>query len=144
MYDLIENNAMLWRSIAVTDFIEIADKLLFTNATGYVYDTYNGTTFDGTAISAFYETPFTDLGMKNATKNADTLYFYASGTGSLKIDLTFDSKVKSKTVTLASTGKMHQIPFNAEGRKFKMKFSNVSGSNFILSSPELVLEIDED
>lgn len=147
VYDILKNTVMLWRGIAVTDFIEYQDKLLFTNATGYIYNLDNTTlTFDGTAISAYWETPWQDLNGYNLTKSADTLYFYASGTagGQVKIDVTFDTKTKTKYATLTAAGKVHALPCNMEGRRFKLKFSNVSGSDFILKEPELTYEVDED
>jgi hypothetical protein len=96
--------------LAVSDFMEYEDELLFTNATGYVnYFDKDATTFDGTAISAFWETPWQDLDAYRVTKTTDELYFYASGHGVLRVDVTFDSKTKTKNVTLVSTGKLHTL-----------------------------------
>jgi hypothetical protein len=144
VYDLIKKNVMIRRNIEVTDFIEFDDKLLFTNTTGYVYEMDTGTTFDGTAIVVYYETPYTDLDMKNVTKNSSMIYFTASGSGDIKVDYTFDGKVKSKTYTLTATEKVYKKPINCRGRKFKIKFSNVTGSSFTLSSPELIMDLDKD
>lgn len=145
VYDLLNKAFMIWRGISVTDFMEYEDKLLFTNSTGYVYRIDSAaTTFDGTAITAYWETPWQDLDAFRATKTADTLYFYAKGSGTLQVDLTFDGKTKTKQVTLSSTGKLYEKSFNLEGRRFKFKFSNVSGSDFELTAPELTYEADED
>lgn len=145
VYDLLQNALMIWRGIAVTDFMEYNGELLFTNATGYVYKVDTAaTTFDGTAISAFWETPWQDLDAYRATKTADELYFYASGHGVMRVDITFDGKTKTKNVTLSPTGKLHEIPLSLEGRRFKMKFSNVSGSDFELTAPELTYEAEAD
>ena len=145
VYDLLNGALMVWRGISVTDFMEYNDELLFSTSAGYVLHIDDAaTTFDGTSISAYWETPWQDLDAYRKTKTTDTLYFYASGTGSLKVDVTFDAKTKSKTLTLASAGKLHAIPLNLEGRRFKMKFSNVSGSDFELTAPELTYEADED
>lgn len=144
VYDLLQDSVMIRRGLTVSDFIEYDDKLLFTDATGYVYQMGSGTDFGGDEIEAFWETPFTDLGKKNTVKSADTLYFYASGTGSVQVDATFDGKTKAKTQTLVPAGKMHIVSLPMEGRKFKLKFSNVSGSDFVISSPELVFDYDED
>jgi len=145
VYDLLNKNLMIWRGIAVTDFMEYEDNLLFTNSTGYVFhidDT--ATSFDGTNITAYWETPWQDLDAFRVTKTADTLYFYAKGNGIMRVDVTFDGKTKTKTVTLSPSGKLHSLSLNLEGRRFKMKFSNVSGSNFELKQPELTYEADED
>ena len=145
VYDLLAKNLMIWRGISVTDFMEYNDTLLFTNASGYVYAIdENATSFDGTNINAFWETPWQDLDAYRVTKTADTLYFYAKGNGVLRVDLTFDNKTKSKTVTLTPSGKLNPLSFNLEGRRFKLKFSNVAGSNFELTQPELTYEADED
>ena len=145
VYDLLNKNLMIWRGIAVTDFMEYEDNLLFTNSTGYVFhidDT--ATSFDGTSITAYWETPWQDLDAFRVTKTADTLYFYAKGNGIMRVDVTFDGKTKTKTVTLSPSGKLHSLSLNLEGRRFKMKFSNVSGSRFELKQPELTYEADED
>ena len=145
VYDLLNKNLMIWRGIAVTDFMEYEDNLLFTNSTGYVFhidDT--ATSFDGTNINAYWETPWQDLDAFRVTKTADTLYFYAKGNGIMRVDVTFDGKTKTKTVTLSPSGKLHSLSLNLEGRRFKMKFSNVSGSRFELTQPELTYEADED
>jgi len=145
VYDLLAKNLMIWRGIAVTDFMEYEDKLLFTNATGYVFSiNETANTFDGTNINAFWETPWQDLDAFRVTKTADTLYFYAKGNGVMRVDITFDSKTKSKTVTLTPNGKLYTLSLNLEGRRFKIKFSNVSGANFELTQPELTYEADED
>ena len=145
VYDLLNKNLMIWRGLAVTDFMEYNDELLFTNSTGYVYhidDT--AISFDGTNINAYWETPWQDLDAFRVTKTADTLYFYAKGNGIMRVDVTFDGKTKTKNVTLSPSGKLHSLSLNLEGRRFKMKFSNVSGSNFELKQPELTYEADED
>ena len=145
VYDLLNKNLMIWRGLAVTDFMEYEDKLLFTDSTGYVYTMDgNAATFDGTNISAYWETPWQDLDAFRVTKTADTLYFYAKGNGIMRVDVTFDGKTKTKNVTLSPSGKLHSLSLNLEGRRFKMKFSNVSGSRFELTQPELTYEADED
>ena len=145
VYDLLAKNLMIWRGLAVTDFMEYEDKLLFTNSAGYVYTMDDSaTTFDGTNINAYWETPWQDLDAFRVTKTADTLYFYAKGNGIMRVDVTFDGKTKTKTVTLSPSGKLHSLSLNLEGRRFKMKFSNVSGSRFELTQPELTYEADED
>ena len=145
VYDLLNKNLMIWRGLAVTDFVEYEDKLLFTDSTGYVYTMDdNATTFGGTNINAYWETPWQDLDAFRVTKTADTLYFYAKGNGIMRVDVTFDGKTKTKNVTLSPSGKLHSLSLNLEGRRFKMKFSNVSGSNFELKQPELTYEADED
>ena len=145
VYDLLNKNLMIWRGLAVTDFMEYEDKLLFTDSTGYVYTMDdNAVTFDGTNINAYWETPWQDLDAFRVTKTADTLYFYAKGNGIMRVDVTFDGKTKTKNVTLSPSGKLHSLSLNLEGRRFKMKFSNVSGSRFELTQPELTYEADED
>ena len=145
VYDLLNKNLMIWRGLTVTDFMEYEDKLLFTDSTGYVYTMDDAaTSFDGTNINAYWETPWQDLDAFRVTKTADTLYFYAKGNGIMRVDVTFDGKTKTKNVTLSPSGKLHSLSLNLEGRRFKMKFSNVSGSRFELTQPELTYEADED
>ena len=145
VYDLSSGALMLWRGLEVSDFVEYDGKLLFSNSTGKVYQLDDSaTTFDGGEITAFWETPWQDLDAYRVEKTADTLYFYAKGHGTLRIDMTFDGKTKTKNVTLSPTGRLHQIPCNLEGRRFRFKFSSVGGSDFELTAPELTYEGDED
>ena len=144
VYDLLNKTLMIWRGIAVTDFMEYEDKLLFASgATIYNIDE-DANTFDGTNIVSFWETPWQDLDAFRVTKTSDTLYFYAKGNGMLRVDITFDGKTKTKNVTLSANGKLHALATNLEGRRFKLKFSNISGSKFELTQPELTYEADED
>ena len=69
---------------------------------------------------------------------------WAKGKGVLRVDITFDGKTKTKNVTLTANGKLHALATNLEGRRFKLKFSNISGSKFELTQPELTYEADED
>lgn len=145
VYDLSSGALMLWRGVAVSDFVEYDGKLLFSNSTGKVYQLDDSaTTFDGGEITAFWETPWQDLEAYRVEKTADTLYFYAKGHGTLRVDMTFDGKTKTKGVTLSPNGRLHTLPCNLEGRRFKFKFSNVAGSDFELTAPELTYEGDED
>ena len=115
VYDLLNKNLMIWRGLTVTDFMEYEDKLLFTDSTGYVYTMDgNAVTFDGTNINAYWETPWQDLDAFRVTKTADTLYFYAKGNGIMRVDVTFDGKTKTKTVTLSPSGKLHSLSLNLE------------------------------
>lgn len=145
VHDIEGGSLMIWRGISVTDFMEYQDKLLFTNTTGFVYAIdENESTFDGTEIKSHWETPWQDLDAFRVTKTADTLYFHAKGNGMMRIEITFDNKTKTKNVTLSAKGKLYSIPVNLEGRRFKLKFSNISGSKFELTEPELTYEADED
>jgi len=145
VYDLLNSTFMIWRGITVNDFMEYNDELLFTNSTGYVYHIdQNAASFDGASISAYWETPWQDLDALRTTKTADTLYFNAKGNGMLRVDTTFDNKTKTKNVTLTPNGRLYALSMNLEGRRFKLKFSNISGSRFEITQPELTYEADED
>lgn len=145
VYDLLEKNLMLWRGLEISDFIEFGDELLFSNSTGYVYAFSDGATdFDGIKFSAYWVTPWQDLNAYRAEKSGDTLYFYASGHGMLRVEMTFDKKTRRKNVLLHPDGKLHQIPCNMDGRRFRLKFANVGGSDFEVTAPELTYEGDED
>lgn len=144
VYDLLANTFMVWRGISVTDMMELDGKLLFASGAIVYNIDENATSFDGTNINAFWETPWQDLDAFRVTKTADTLYFYAKGNGMLRVDITFDNKTKTKNVTLNTFGKLHTLATNLEGRRFKLKFSNIMGSKFELTQPELTYEADED
>lgn len=144
VYDIETEALMIWRGLSVTDFMEYEDALLISSG-GAVYKIDgDSTSFGGEKIAAHWETPWYDAGAYRITKTADTLYFHAVGNGLMKVDVTFDRKKKTKSITLSEKGKLYSLPINLEGRRFKMRFSNVAGSNFELIAPELTYEADED
>lgn len=152
-YDLNHQTFIVKRGINANTFVEYNDKLLFAGDTlvdgkCYVYEYNQGSDLFGTEIEAYWETPDTDWGAPNAKKVCSYVYFTAKGTGSIKIDAIFNEKgiikTASTTKALTETDKIYKVRLRNKGRRFKFKFSNVSGSHFKISGIKIMLDVDED
>lgn len=143
-YDLVRQNFMIRRGISAATFLVYNDILLFANTSGYVLKYNSGTTYDGQPIDAYWETPYTDLGLPNAKKRPYYLYIVASGNGQMKFEYTFDDTSKTQLIDLTSTLKVIKCRIRHKGRRFKFKISNVNGSWFKLISPKIQYDVDID
>ena len=153
-YDLINQNFIVKKGININTFLDYNDKLLFANdnlisGNSYVYEYNAGTTFNGTSIEAFWETPDTDWDAPNGKKICTYIYFTGKGTGDIKVDAIFlDSSgnwvPKSITKTLTSSDKVCKLRLRNKGRRFKFKFSNVAGSYFKISNIKVMMDVDLD
>ncbi len=143
-YSLKNQNFTIRRGIHATCFLVYNDNLLFGNENGYVYIYDSGNTFDGGAINAYWETPYTDAGAPNVVKRPIYLYMVASGNGQLRFEHTFDDKTETQLINLSSTPQVVKCRIRNKGRRFKFKFSNVNGSQFKLVMPKVQYNVDMD
>lgn len=145
-YNLNTKQFIIKRGFNVNTFLVYNDRLLFSNNQGYVLEYDKGDTFDGQPIEAYWETPYTNLGMPNVVKRSTELYctlekLYGD---SLQIDGIFDKKSKSVVVPLPDVKNDKRIRLRCTGRHFRLRFSNVNGSRFSLAIPKLFYDADED
>lgn len=106
-----------------------------------------GTKHDNTArtpIDAYWETPYTDIGLPNAVKRARCLYLIATGDGQLQFEYTFDDVTKTLLIDLPDTLQVLKYRLKNKGRRFKFKIRNVNGSQFKLVTPKIQYDIDID
>lgn len=147
-YDTVNNNFVFIRGTSVSSFVELDGELLYTNSNGQVFVYNSGLTWNGTNISSFWETSLSSMGVQNAILNSDYIYFVASGSGSIGIDVTTvnNGKVitKTKTFILTANPIPYKAKYNSKGRMIGLKIYNISGSSFAIKSVKLMLEVDYD
>ena len=142
-YDTIRDAFMLRTGFCVESFLKMGEKLLFCNSNGYVYGYGEGEDYDGGNINAYWETPFTDLGQKNAKKYLKTFYAFGKGE-SIKVSAEAGGNVKEKSISLSGETTGIKERLTGKGRRFRLMFQNVDGSDFEIVAPEMLVETDED
>ena len=142
-YDIEKGYFMVHRGFKVNAFCEFNDKLLFTDGS-YIYEWGNGYTYDSLPISAYWETPESDLGQASAKKRVMMMFLTAEGNGQLQLACIADgTKAKYKIIDLSNQKKVFKIHMRNKGRTLKFRFSNVNGSYFKIQNPEIILDIEE-
>ena len=95
-------------------------------------------------MNMLWETPFSDLGYKNAKKRSEYIYFIAEGDGTLNIECITDKKTKEISIPISGETSVYKKKLKNKGRIFKLKFSTKDGKYINVTSPELILEVDVD
>ena len=140
-YDILNDSFMIRRGMEITQFLEYDDKLLFCAPNGYIYVFDEGVSQDGRDIKAVYETPWEDLGRRDLVKTVQEFYAVAEGTGRVLITLITDTMSRRYIMNLPRKAEVVRLPVFAEGRRFKLRFENVTGGTFMLARPQLKYEV---
>jgi len=141
-YDILRDSFMLKKGFCVESFVVTDDTLYISDGSAFVLIYDSGDNFDGSAISAFWETPYTDAGDRSAIKYLENLYAFGKG-DSLKITVISEKESKEKTIVLNEENIDHiKVKLQGKGVRFKVKFENVDGGYFELISPEITFEKD--
>lgn len=92
------------------------------------------TTDDGTAISSYYQTGFSDLGMPGRVKDIDGTRLWGTGTIAVSDGADFGSVGSATNVTLGTSPAIDQALYNKQktGELISMKFASVSGGAWTL------------
>ena len=151
-YSTVNLNFIVKQGINVNTFLEYDGNLLFANdnlisGKSYVYNYNTGVDFDGTSISAFWETPDSDWNAPNGNKICSYVYFTGKGV-SVQIDAVFNNNgvivTVTKVVTLTATDKVYKVRIRNKGRRFKFRFSNIAGGYFKITNPKVLMDVDLD
>ncbi len=147
-YDVNTNTFTLLSGVSIGEMVLAkhisVDYITFFNNNG-VY-IYNGAKFGNNLINAFWETPYSNLGVPNAIKEIGDCYITCSGvgTGKIKVSCITEKKTKSKIVNLPSQEKVVRVNLNSKGRLVKFRFENVDGSDFRIKNFKTIIDLDED
>ena len=95
-------------------------------------------------MQMLWETPSTDLGSPDYIKYSNYFYAVLSGEGQLQVDLIFDGKKKTFFIDCPARPRVVKKRMKHRGRRFKLRFSNIDGSQVVLKNPILILDILED
>lgn len=128
--DLSSGRVMERRGIRAAAFLAMGEKLLFAGADGQVYQYGVGADYGGTAIEAYWRTPWSDMGNQTAEKYLDSLYLFGSGT--LEVMLETDRHQKSYSLQLGTQERPVRVKLLGHGRRFRLTLKNVAGSAFHL------------
>ena len=141
-YDTVRDAFTVRTGFCINSFVVVDDILLISDNTTYVKIYDEGDTFDGSIISAFWETPFTDAGDRASMKYLDTLYAFGKG-DAFKVTVISELESKQKTITLSEDTETHiKMALQGKGVRFKLRFENINGGYFELIAPEIHFEKD--
>ncbi|MDL2225299.1 hypothetical protein LJC20_03700 [Eubacteriales bacterium OttesenSCG-928-M02] len=141
-YDTIRKSYLLYRGIQANCFLLREDEILYGSNDGRIYRLLSAE--EGIRRRAYWRTPRQDLGAKYVKKCATVLYAHAQGEGELRIIADFGERVREKKMQLTEALTPIRVAIPALGRTVQFTFENVEGSHFILHSPQIALEVDED
>lgn len=141
-YDITGDTFMLKTGMCVHQFAAVNDALYFSDGTPFIKQYGVGETYDGQAIEAFWETPYTDGGDRSAKKYLAHLYAFGKG-DEMEIVVTTERETKQKMVKLNPAQIDHvKTALSGKGVRFKLLFKNVGGGYFEMISPEIWFEKD--
>ena len=143
-YNFVTKDFTIKNGITVESFLKLDNELLFSDVSGYVFKYDVGDNYDGMQIHSYWENGFVDMGIKDAVKRTDRLYFIGSGNGDIKISVITDNTTKFKIVTLTDQERVYRPKISNKGRIIKLRFENIDGSDFTIKKPELNVEVDYD
>ncbi len=151
IYDTNTNSYMIVKDINVTSFFEYNKRLYFTDNNKIC--TFSDIKCDKPLpgyndnrgyMNVTWETPYNDIGYKNAKKRSEYIYFIADGEGALTVDCITDSKTKSINIPISGETKVYKKKLKNKGRIFKLRFSTKDGKYINVTNPELLIEVDID
>ncbi len=146
-YDIVNRTVFLRTGISVARFLEDNEDLLFVGPGNYVYKYGSGTTLDGTAVAATWDTPLTDFGVQGRKFTYDLYITGWTDTvgGQVKVDAIVDDTVAAtSTVTLPTKQDVVRTTLRASGRVMKFRISNVSGSVVHIARVDVDFDVMED
>jgi len=124
--------------IAVTGFLEIIDDLYATKGTAVIYKW--GT---GTYLPLLWETGYSDLGVPNAIKENEDVYFQGKG-DEVIVTCTTEKKDKTKTIALTANNFVYHKSLINYGRLMKFKFATTATKYCEIIGFKAIMDIDED
>ncbi|MDD3919917.1 MAG: hypothetical protein PHO41_01880 [Eubacteriales bacterium] len=136
VYDMIRRTYMLRRGFPVSDLFALDGTLYLIGPGRYVYRFNEGADYDGAPISAWWQTPLTDVQNKAAVKCPRELFLRGrSESGSEGAILRMDVGVGSHThyhryLMPERAEEVLEIPLLGEGRTFSLRLYNEGGSRW--------------
>lgn len=148
-YNTVKKDFLLHELSDINSLIKHKEEFLFSDSKGMVYKMFEGDKFiklgeEPQNINSVWETGSYDLGNKNARKSTEYLYFAGSGDGDIKVTcITERGERSTRPITLGEE-QIHRVKLKNKGRTIKLRFENIDGANFEISSPELSIDLDFD
>lgn len=135
-FDTTRRTLMLRRGFGIRDICAWNGELFMINDARYVYRFSDAADYDGTPISAWWQTPVTDTYDKGAIKAMRELYLRGStdeADSALLVDVCVGKLTQTHRVLLPENqNEVLEVPLKNEGRTFSMRFYNEAGGHFSL------------
>ena len=135
-YDLVRRTYMLRRGFAIGDIAAWDGRLYLINNERYVYRFNEGTSYDGSDIDAWWQTPLTDLFDKGGVKAMRGLAFRGNSENdaAMLVDVCVGGNTATHRLRLPSDeSDVLEVPLTNEGRTFRLRIYNEAGGYFRLS-----------
>ena len=144
-YDLVRSTYMLRRGFTAHDLCAWGGTLYILDGARRVCRFGEGGTYDGAAITAWWQTPLTDLHEKGRVKSVRELYLRGSSElpdSVIMMDMTVENNTVTHRMRLPDTrASVLEVPLLNEGRTFAMRFYNEAGGRFAIDAGiELLLD----
>ena len=137
-YDLMRCTYMMRRGFTAHDLAARGGTLYLLSGTRHVCRFGEGNTYDGAPISAWWQTPLTDLYDKGAVKSMRELYLRGSSElpdSVILMDMTAGRNTATHRMRVPDTrADVVEVPLTGEGRTFSMRFYNEAGGHFTLEA----------
>ena len=131
-YDVLRDCFLLRRGFETVDLMGCYGTLYILTGRGEVAVLNEGTTYGGTAIAAYWETPWLDGASMLTVKQ--TVEAVLTGTGGpLKVKALAESREGDCTLSLSGENTPKEFLLRSIGRRLKLRIENVNGSDFDLS-----------
>ena len=145
VFDIARNAYMLRNGFEIADMTVHDGVIYLINGSRYVYQFNSGTTYDGTAISAYWLTQKTDLSAKGVVKQIKELMFRATA-GRLVLTVYGDiNEYSIDRITDGKGGGFVSLPVNiVPTRTFQIRIENKAGSAFSITGGIEATFINED
>ena len=142
--------------VADSTYVGNTEVAAFANADGYVYRMETGSSFDGSTISAIYESPYMPINDPQIRKTFYKMTLYAEPTGSMELDFnikydfgttTNKAVIQPNTDSISSTG-TSIFEFGAANAVFGTatyggELDNVYQKNIIGSGKTIAIRIED-
>lgn len=130
VYDLAHGVYMLRRGFTLQDMAVADGTLYLLDGSGYVCRAWEGGSYAGTAIEAYWNTPLTDMGSKIGEKTLRELYLRGSG-GTLIVSAFSESgRLFRESLMPEGAEGILEVPLSGGGRAFSVRIENEGGSRF--------------
>ena len=145
VFDIARASYMIRNGFEIADMTVHDGIVYLINGSRYVYQFNSGTTYDGTAISAYWLTQETDLSAKGVEKQIKEIMFRADS-GRVVLTIYGDNVVRATVdqVLSSANGGFVSAPVNfTKSRTFQFKIENKAGSTFSITGGIEATFLDE-
>lgn len=134
VYDITRGSYMIRDGFEIADMTVHDGHLYLINGSRYVYEFNLGTSYDGTAITAYWLTQKSDFGIKNTLKKPTSIMFRATS-GALKLTaISGNSEYEiDRDLREDDDGFVSIHPTVSPGRTVQLKIENIAGGAFSIT-----------